>query len=467
MAQEQEFAEALQQTRQCEWVMDEFRGASIGDRRLSQRLLVVARHFAQHPEAPINQASDNWSRTKAAYRFFDNKKVTDQRILARHYQKTAARIASQSDEVLVVQDTTFLNYSHMQCSTDLGPIGQMSEGCMGLIMHTSLALTTRGLPLGVLDQELWARSVEEHGKSENRAKLRIEDKESFKWIKALTRYSQRTNCDVITICDTEADIYDLFSEATKLKAKFLIRAKYDRRTEDQVTLEKFIDHLEVAATESLTIPKQAERPQRQTTVEIRFGRTGFLCPDDRARGEKLPRLQLYVISVREVNAPTNVEPLSWTLLTNVPTRTLSHARKRVTWYKCRWFIEIFHRILKSGCHVERARLEKNERRFPYLALYSIIAWNLLLLTVYSRIEPSAPASDLLSKTECEVLHTVTCNQLSRNHSFSAKKAIAWLAQLGGYLARRRDPPPGPTHLWRGWQRLQDFTSMFNLVARKS
>lgn len=466
MPQEEEFKEALYHIRQCEWVMDEFRGSLIGDRRLSRRLLVVARHFAQHPEAPINQASENWCKTKAAYRFFDNRKVTDQRVLARHYQRTAQRIASQTDDVLVVQDTTFLNYSHMQCSTDLGPIGQLSDGCMGLVMHTSLALTPRGLPLGVLDQGLWVRSVDEHGKSENRAKLRIEDKESYKWLKALKRYTQRTSGNIITICDTEADIYDLFSEATKLEAKFLVRAKYDRRTENEVKLQRFIAGLEVAATDSLTLPRQADRAGRQATVEIRFGYTKFLCPPDRARGEKLPALSLYVMAVQEVSPPEGVEPVSWILLTNVPTKTLSQVRKRISWYKRRWSIEMFHRILKSGCKVERARLEKNQRRFPYLALYSIIAWNLLLLTHYSRVDPTAPATDLLSRTECQVLHAVTHNELTKNHSFSAKKAVGWLAQLGGYLARRRDPAPGPTHLWRGWQRLQDFTSMYALVTRK-
>lgn len=464
--QEKEFKKEIKQFRQCEWVREEFNSAQFGDWRLFLRLLVVAEHLAKHPEAPINQASEIWTKTKAAYRFFDNKKVLPEFILRPHIKRTIERIGQQAEEVLIIQDSTFLNYSKMKSSQDLGPIGKLHSSCMGLVMHSSLATTEFGLPLGILQHKIWARDPEEHGKTKDRAKKPIEDKESFRWLEALQQYTSclPRKCKAVTVCDREADIYDFFSEAEKLGAQYLVRAKYNRCIPECPKLWEFMEERLVAATEKILVPRQSDRPERTATVEIRYAPVAFACPVDRPRGNKLPTVSLYAVYVNELNPPSHVdEPLSWMLLTNVPTNSLPEAQKRIQWYKQRWQIETLHRILKSGCKVERARLEKNHRRIPYLTISSIIAWKLLLLTYFNRISPEAPASTLLSQAECEVLYSVTHNSPLKKHQFNAKKATTWIAQLGGYMARRSDPTPGPTHIWRGWQRLQDFTHMYSLT----
>jgi len=465
MAQEEEIKKVLDQLTQCEWVKDEFRSGSFGDRRLFYRLLVVAEHFARHPEAPINQASEIWSKTRAAYRFFDNEKVTSELILRPHVQKTIARMGQHAGTVLVIQNTSFLNYSHMHSSTDLGPIGELKD--RGLVMHTSLAITTHGLPLGIVDQFFWARDPEEHGKAEYRAEKPIEDKESFKWLRALGAYHQKVSpqLDVVTVCDSEADIYDLFTEADKLNAQFLIRSKSDRRTETNDHLRAFIARKPVAFSDTIHVTPKDGNPKRDAQVEVRFAMTQVRAPKNGQRKNLQPLLQVYIVSIQEVNPPPNQTPLSWFLLTNVPTKNISQVKERIRWYKMRWQIEVFHRILKSGCHVEQARLEKNERRYPYLSLFSIIAWKLLLLSQYNKISPSSPATSLLTQTECDVLYSVTHSRSFKKRSFDAKLAAQWLAQLGGFLARKSDGLPGPTHIWRGWQRLQDFTHMYILTKK--
>jgi hypothetical protein len=462
----EEFKKEIKQFQQCEWVREEFHSAQFGDKRLFLRLLVVAEHLAKHPEAPINQANEIWKKTKAAYRFFDNEKVLPEFILGPHLRRTIERVSQQTEEVLIIQDTTFLNYSNMKSSGDLGPIGKLHSSCMGLVMHTSLATTEYGLPLGLLQQKIWARDPKEHGKAMRRSKKLIEDKESFRWIEALQNYTPRLpkKCKVVTVCDREADIYDFFSEAEKLGARYLVRAKYNRCIPECPKLWEFMEGKEAAATEEILVPRQPGRPERTATVEIRYAPVTFACPVDRPRANKLPTVSLYAVYVNELDPPPDIdEPLSWMLLTNVSTNSLSEAQGRIQWYKQRWQIEILHRILKSGCKVEHARLEKNHRRIPYLTLSSIISWKLLLLTYFNRISPEASATALLSQSECNVLYSITHNSPIRQHEFNAKKATKWIAQLGGYMARRSDPLPGPTHIWRGWQRLQDFTLMYSLT----
>lgn len=470
--QDQEFKQEFKAFSQCRWVKDEFQQADFGDKRLYLRLLVVARHFAQHPESSINQSSGVWSKTKAAYRFFDNKKVTHEMVLKAHQRRVLDRIAQRSEPVLIVQDTTFLNYSHMQCDQSLGPIGELKASSMGLIMHNSLALTETGLALGLISQKIWCRDPAEHGKGKQRFVLPIEDKESYKWIEAMQQYNKLLpqNSNTITVCDSEADIYELFTRMQKIERRFLVRSSYNRRIQhessESKSLYKYIDNLPVAKSMSLTVPRQSGQKQREATVEIRFAPVRIVFPKNtvlKDPSQKQKSTQLYVVSVREINAPADVEfPLSWTLLTNVSIKSVRLAQQMVCWYKTRWQVEIFHRILKSGCHVEKAQLKNNERRLPFLALHSVIAWSILMLVQFSRVSPKANAREILSKTECDVLYSVTHGKIKTGNHFNAKKATSWLAQLGGYLARKADPKPGPTHIWRGWRRLQDFALMYSL-----
>lgn len=450
--------------RSCSWVQDEFREADFGDRRLFLRFLVVAEHLARLPEALIPQASEGWPKTKAAYRFFDNKNAKPETILTPHIRKTVARIENQDEPILVIQDTTFLNYSHMSSAEDLGPIGRATSCCMGLVMHTSLAVSCRALPLGIVDQIIWARDKEEHGKAAQRKHRNIEEKESFRWIEAQRRYQARLSKRqmVVTVCDREGDIYDLFYESQQIDGKFLVRAKHNRSLGND-KLWHFMQQQVVADTYAIEVPEKENYPSREAQVEIRFAPVPLKFPSDRPRANRIPDIQAWAIYVCEINPPTNCEPVEWMLLTNVPVLCAADALERVAWYKIRWLIEIFHRILKSGCRVEHARLEKNHRRIPYLTLKSIVAWQLLLLTHFHRILPTQPALALLSSIECTALYSAIYNKLPYQISFNARQATRWLGQLGGFLARRSDKEPGPTHIWRGWQRLHDFTRMIKIL----
>jgi len=456
---------SVRDIRSCSWVQDEFQGAEFGDRRLFLRFLVVAEHLARQPQAPVNQASQGWSKTKAAYRFFDNDRVQAGIILHPHITQTRKRIRNQTAPVFLIQDTTFLNYSHMSCVDDLGPIGQLAKNCMGLVMHTSLAVSIHGLPLGIVDQRIWARDKDQHGKTAQRKHRALADKESYRWIQALRRYHTLLPRSpmMVTICDREGDIYDLFLEAERLQAKFLIRAKYNRSLGHE-RLWRFMQQQTVATTYTVTVPEGEQNPRREAFLEVRYAPIPLRYPSDRPRAKKLPDIPAYAVYIQELHAPPSVEPLEWMLVTNVAVASPKHALERIAWYMLRWHIEIFHRILKSGCKVEYARFEKNHRRIAYLTLKSVIAWKLLLLTHFHRISPTQPALTLMSPIECTALYAAIHDKFPKEISFTARQAIRWLGQLGGFLARKSDKEPGPTAVWRGWQRLQDFTKMLHIAS---
>jgi hypothetical protein len=127
------------------WGEREFGEVELSDKRLEQRLKRLANEFSQQPQAPINQASEDWAATKAAYRFFENPKASAKKIFAAHRAKTVQRMAGQS-VVLAIQDTTYLNYSHHPQTSGLGPIGDSRSDAQGLIMHGTLVVTPDGLP---------------------------------------------------------------------------------------------------------------------------------------------------------------------------------------------------------------------------------------------------------------------------------------------------------------------------------
>src|SRR5437870_7618992 len=180
------------------WSVREFHGADLGDARLNRRLLALAETFGAQPTAQINQASDDWYATKAAYAFFANPKATPAELLAPHQERTLERIQAHN-LVLLAQDTTFLNYTHHPATAGLGPIG---GGQRGLVMHSTLAFTPQGLPQRLLDQQIWARPEAE--RAAKRTKQRpIADKESHKWLSALRESVSMTPSEVrlVTIAD--------------------------------------------------------------------------------------------------------------------------------------------------------------------------------------------------------------------------------------------------------------------------
>jgi hypothetical protein len=475
------------------WAAEEFADVSLGDKRLDARLVKLCDRFSNAPESPINQACADWAETKAAYRFFQNENVEVGEILATHRCKTAKR-AKQHKMVLAVQDTSYFVYTSHPKTEGLGKMS-LKKGknvkkiySNGLVVHACLAVTTEGLPLGLLNQKIFLRKL--RSKKTRRGKgskahdhLPVEEKESYRWLEAMANTKEAMgDTEIITVCDREADLYDFFKLSHQIGSPVLVRANVDRTINRNsryaekgvVKLWEHMGQQPETGSHTIDIPKRSktkhckERAARSATVTVRFGSFRLNPPRNNVKHNKeyLPDIEMNAVYVVEPNPPDGEEPVEWMLLTNLAVRSFDEAYEKVLWYCLRWRIEMYFKVLKSGFRVEACRLGHAERLARYLTVMSIVAWRLFMIALIARTDPAVPCSTLLADHEWKVLFL----KANKNQSLPKKPprigdVVIWVAKLGGYLARRNDGPPGTITLWRGWKRLVDLTEGWNLAVQ--
>ena len=448
-----------------DWASHELAQAQLPDQRLVRRLMKIATDFAQRPTAAIPQACGTWGRTKAAYRFFDNEAVAPEAILAAHVQATVQRMQAHP-VVLCVQDTTTLNYSTHRQTRGLGPISNNRDKTLGLFLHATLALTPAGQPLGLLQAQTWARSGRHFGRSSHqRNRTPRAQKESQKWLDSLSACQalapQCAGTTLINVADREGDLYDLFQQSLAHRAappvELLVRAQHNRQVaHPQKSLWDFLAAQRPQARLQIQVPRKDGQPGRLATLTIRFTPVTLRPP---CLKEDQPPIRLWAVEAREVRPPKGAKPICWRLLTTLPVTTVEAAVEKVRWYALRWQIEIIHKVLKSGCQIEQRQLETTARLRRVLMVDLIVAWRVLSLCKAARQTPQAPASDWFSGDEWRALwcyhHERPCPP---RRSPTLRQAVRWIAQWGGFLARRSDGEPGPIVVWRGLHELQAITA---------
>jgi hypothetical protein len=460
-----------------EWAAEEFAEVDLGDKRLKRRLINLCSQCTKAPESPINQACEDWAETKAAYRFFKNEEVKPSAIMAPHREKTARR-AEEHETVLALQDTSYFIYTNHPKTKGLGEIS-LKKGrnvkeiySRGLIMHSCLAVTTEGLPLGLLSQKIFAReNTSARGKTGASDHLLIEEKESFRWLEALRETKEVTgDRRVVTVCDREADMYDFFRFSNELESSVLVRASADRTInrksryaeKNVVKLWGYIGKLPVAGTYEIEVSRKSKskhssaREARSATVKVRFGPFQFNPPRNHAKQktENLPDIEMTAIHVVEENPPEGIDKIEWMLLTNLEVTSFGEACEKVRWYGLRWRIEMFFKVMKSGLKVESCRLAHGERLARYLTMMSIVAWRLFRITMIARTDPKKCCSSLLTRKEWQILLAKTKGrQEIPDKPPTIKEVVVCIAKLGGHLGRKCDGPPGTLTLWRGWKLL--------------
>jgi hypothetical protein len=445
------------------WVRREFGGAKLGDRRLEERLLGLAEAFFAKPQANIPQACGAPAAVKAAYRFFDHDRVTMDALLEPHHRATIDRMRRES-VVLVAQDSSSLRYTMHAEMQGIGPISNRVDGPQGLVVHTALAFRPDGLPLGLLDVEAWARDPAEFGKRKACNSKPIEAKESFKWLRALTPIGNAAaHCPstrIITLADREADIFEYLHAARTQRLDVVVRAKEkNRRLEREVQPLGMHMHLRPkAGTIALEVPRRGKQPARTAELSVRWD--AVTLPPPLAKPD-LAAIPLWVVLVREEQPPNEVkEPLEWLLLTTVAVTGLVDAVERVQWYAKRWGIEVFHRILKSGCLIEDRQLATADRLEACLAIDAVVAWRIHYLTWLGRATPNLPCTVAFDDDQWKAVIVFKTRRPPPQQPPSLRQMIRSIAQLGGFLARKTDGEPGTQTLWRGLQRMDDITAAF-------
>jgi hypothetical protein len=454
------------------WAQREFGGVDFPDGRLRPRLISLAEAFFQQPLANIPDAlHGDASQIKAAYRFFKNPQVDLQTLLHPHYEQTVGRVAQQP-VVLAVQDTTSLNYDDHPATRGLGPINTRADGAQRLKLHDTMAFTPEGTPLGLIDIQIWARDPQQMGKAAQRKQRPIEEKESLRWLNSFRRTAEvQRLCPethLINVADREADLYELFQDATAdpKGPDLLIRAS--RTTQRSVTtdddeLEPLWAHLPglpVAGGFTLKIPSRGKRKARTAELEIRFAPVQ-LRPPKRLKG--VPAIGLWAVHAVEPQPPEDHEPVEWLLLTTVATPNLDTAFERLQWYAARWNIEVYHRVLKSGCRIEDRRLGDADRLEASIALDLVTGWRIFYLTKLGREAPELPADVFFEEAEWQALYCyLDKTQNPPEDTPPLGEAMRRLAKLGGFIGRKGDGEPGPTVLWRGLDKLHYITEAFRI-----
>jgi Transposase DNA-binding/Transposase Tn5 dimerisation domain len=456
------------------WVERELEGCEFPDKRLKTRFCKLLACLSKRIGAALPVACQDWAATKAAYRFLSNSRVNESIILAGHFAATKARIATTKGPILILHDTTEFSFQreHPEAIgiTRVIPNGRISSGTFtkcGILMHSSLAITTEGKPLGLTAIKYWTRkkfkgtnALQGRGAGGNKhtlnlARVPIEEKESVRWLENLQQTTELVTPErCIHIGDRESDIYELFCLAKTERSHFLVRTCVDRLAgTGNTTVGRKMKRVPVQGTLQIEVLDAKRRPT-QVTLQLRYSQMTVRPPI--GKHQVYPPLSLTVIHAWENRKPIGREPIYWKLLTDLTVDTLESAGEKVHWYSQRWKIETFHKVLKSGCGAENAKLRTADRLTNLIAVFCIVAWRVFWLTMVNRTNPNTTADVVFTETEKEILnHLVGTPERPAPNKLS--KYIVALAKLGGYLARKNDGPPGNTVLWRGMTRLTDVS----------
>lgn len=463
------------------WADVEFASADLGDARLDRRVVKIAKSLAAAPKESIPTACDGLAETLAVYRFFDNDKVTFEKTLKPHVDQTLRRIRKHP-VVLVAQDTTELDYTGCrERNRDAGPLSK--EHQRGFYLHPSIAFTPEGVCLGTLHAKIWARDIESFGTSRATAKKKpIEEKESYRWIEGWDVVAKTARAcpetQVINVSDRESDIHALFLKASKTtlpNARFVIRERHDRSLPQRVADPKSRAYQKVSSafpeapvlgTITIQVPRSKGCEARLATVEIRSASVVLKNPE-RRRDDAETEVTVNVVWATERDAPETVTPIQWILFTDLPCKTFDEAVKVVEYYAGRWGIEVYFRVLKSGCEVEELQLETQDRLEPCLALYMVVAWRILHLVMLGRQCPNLPCDVLLTASEWQSAWTIRKQSPPPETPPPLDEMIAMIASFGCYLGRKSDGPPGPKAIWTGLRRVMDFALAWNSFGPKT
>jgi hypothetical protein len=456
------------------WAHHEFKTADFSDKRLNKRLIKIANDFANKPDCSIPKATGSWAAAKATYNFFNNERVCDKTMLSSHIKSTIDRIAHQ-DVVLCVQDTTSLNFTTHPDTKGLGTLSSQGDKTIGIMVHDTMAFTPQGVALGLIDLQTWTRPKEEYGKRRNRKNKPIHEKESNKWLKSYQAtqeiQAQLSQTTLVNIADRESDIYELFERATKDENgdQLLVRARHNRIVDHpEKYLWDFVASQKVSGMLTVEVPRQKKKPKRNAELSIRFAKVTLKRPDNIATPNMPESITVWAILAEEIKPPKKVEPIRWLLLTTIPINSFDEAVEKVQWYTIRWLIELFHKVLKSGCKTEDRQLQTAEKLIKCLAIDAIIAWRILLLTRLGREVPNLPCSVVFEEYEWKALYRFVhqTTQLPDKEP-TLQETIRMVAKLGGFLGRKGDGEPGSMTIWRGMTRLRDIANSYIIFSPKS
>lgn len=473
-----------------QWVLDQSRNTDLLDKRLETRYRKILDSLAQASSASIPAACQDRAEMVAAYRFFDNEKVSFENVLDPHIDTTYERV-NQQNVALLVQDTTELDLTRPHSKVQgAGPL-QNGKRC-GALLHLLHAFTADGTPLGTLSAEAWTRENSnaepktKRGSSERRmqcARKPFEQKETHRWL-TMSQHCEEIAEDcpetqLVMLADRECDITEVVDYCRAQRAfDWVIRSEGSRVLHKQNKKESSIS-VHQALSQSVPLfdreldirerqswgngkqlkhrPSKSDRRQRNLTVSVHAGE---ITLNDPRRG-KPHGVRVNAVLVREKRPNKKDRPIEWLLLTSLPIETAEQVEQILSYYLQRWMIELFFKVLKSGCKIEARRFEHIDRLLPALSMYLIVAWRSLYICRVSRSHASSGCDSVYTEAEWKGIWQLVARRKLPKKPPSLMELTRLMAQLGGYVNRKNSGPPGPQTVWLGIQAMHLIANCWN------
>ena len=419
-------------------------------------MIQSAAQIAAHPEKPFTQIFD-WPQLKGFYRLCNQEAATLKAIQTPHWNQTR-QVMGQHPVVLILHDTTELDFTSHLALDGTGPIGD-GHG-RGFLQHNSLAVVPNPRQvLGLAYQQIeLRREAPEH---ETASQRRSRERESKLWIRGIEATGRPpSGSQWVDVGDRGADIYEAMLASQNQGHAFVFRVAQDRQVwvdakgETKKKLREYACSLASQGQDEVEISARGGRASRVAQVHLAATPVWIPAPTGTPRRQAQPVVAAWVIRIWEPDPPVGVEALEWILVTSVPTQTIVQIRERRDWYACRWMVEVYHDIEKNGCSEEDRRFENAARMTACLAILALVAVRIFQLRTALTSQPDAAATEVASADEIAVVKKWVEHRGRKR--FTVRDFVRGVASLGGFLGRKGDGDPGVRTLWRGYQRLQDL-----------
>jgi len=461
------------------WVEEEFEAVYLGDKRLNSRCIHIVETLGLAPGRTIPQAFQSRGEIKACYNFLDNDAVCEEKLLIPHIEKTIKRI-KEYPVVLLISDTTDINYTTKKAMKGKERLDNKQNG---LWLHPTIAVTTERLTLGIVQANFWHREekiAEKDSASKSaRDKALIEEKESYRWLQSYVRaceIAQETpETQIINITDREADIIEVFEASNNKIAKqgsfahFIIRSQYDRLLEEKdEETNKIHKKLRERLKESsslgeveFTIPPTEKRKGRKVKQQIKAVSVTL-----KPKNKKCKKVKVNAIMAVEENPPEGEESLVWVFITSLPINSFDDVCKIIKYYLCRWEIELFFKVLKSGCKIEERQLQTTDRMKALISIFIVLAWRVMFTMMLGRVCSELSTGEIFEEAEWKSVYKI----LNKKKPLPRKppklgEFIIMVAILGGYVGKKETEPPGVKTMWKGMARMVDFAIAWDAFGR--
>ncbi len=449
----------------------------LGDKRLNKRLEKTVDRLAQNIKEPIPTASMNKATMKATYRFFENDKTDARKIIEGHRKTLIAGLENEEKPARILQldDTTEFDFTGKRSNDDLGCLNYKNR--KGIYLHNSLLMSDLGIPLGLLEQTMWSRDPEYLGNSAKRANWPLVEKESYRWYhhfktgQALVK--QTPGLEWVYVADREADFMELLSARTEERMHFLIRSQFNRNLlDDDLKLWDKVAEQQSVFTYKIKLENPETRKEREAQLEVRVCKVTIKTGRRTAGIRDLEPVEMNVIDISEINVPEGIdEPIHWVLLTTLPIDTVAQIKEAIKYYVCRWVIERFFYLMKTGgANIEELQLSTQRRLENAIATYSIAAMDVMKIRYLAENQPDTPINELgITAEEHEALYTVLNQEYSKkivydpNEVPTIREYCIAVGMLGGFFASKRQPLPGLKILSRAFGKYTLLVKFFNIT----